>query len=87
MDNIKLNVDFRNFVNWKDSKNRSEHVLDRMQSRGIGRQQILDAITKGSKTIHEDKSIIAEFRWYKVAYREIRIGSIRKIYPITVMVA
>ena len=87
MNNIKLNVAFRNISKWKDSEKRSDHVFDRMQLRGIGRENILDAVTKGAKKIRKDGSIIAEFRWFKVVYREFRINNIRKIYPITVIEA
>ena len=40
---------------------------------------------KGAKKIRKDGSIIAEFRWFKVIYREFKVKDIRKIYPITVM--
>ena len=82
---IRLNVAFRNVREWQDSGKRSEHVLNRMASRGIGKSQIEDAVKRGAKTIRADGSIIAEFRWFRVAYRELRMGKIRKIYPITVM--
>ncbi len=85
MDEIKLNIAFRSMNKWDDSKKRSEHVFDRMQLRGIGRDNILDAITKGTKKIRKDGSIISEFRWFTVVYREFRIKNTRKIYPITVM--
>ncbi|MBI4919103.1 hypothetical protein HY837_04175 [archaeon] len=89
MEEIKINVAFRNMKNWKDSENRSEHVLDRIQRRGIGKEQILEAVKKGAKKIRDDKSIVSEFRWYKLVYREFRLEKekIRKIYPITVMEA
>ena len=82
---IKLNVAFRNIKEWKDSEKRSEHVFDRMKERGIGREQIIDAVKKGAKTIRRDGSIIAVYRWYSVAYREFVIDNVKKIYPITVM--
>jgi len=85
MDEIKLNIAFRSMNKWDDSKKRSEHIFDRMQLRGIGRDNILDAIKKGTKKIRKDGSIISEFRWFKVVYREFRIKNTRKIYPITVM--
>jgi len=84
---IKINVAFRNLKYWQDSEKRSEHVFDRMKERAIGKEQIKDAVLKGAKKIRADKSIVAEYRWYKIAYREFRIKNIRKIYPITVMEA
>ena len=87
MKKIKLNVAFRNIYRWKDSENRSNHVFDRMQLRGIGKENILDAVMKGAKRIRKDGSIVAEFRWFKVVYREFRINNVQKIYPITVMEA
>lgn len=84
MNNIRLNISFKNINKWKDSEKRSEHVFDRMQSRGIGREQIIEAVRQGSKKIREDGSIVAEFRWFKVVYREFRVDSTIKIYPITV---
>lgn len=87
MNEIKINIAFKNVKNWEDSINRSEHVLDRIQRRGIGKEQILEAVKKGAKKIRDDGSIISEFRWYKVIYREFRLENIKKIYPITVMEA
>ena len=85
MDNIRLNVAFKSSNKWKDSSRRSEHVFDRMQSRGIGRENILDAIRKGAKKLRKDGPVIAEFRWFKVIYREFNVKGTRKIYPITVI--
>ncbi|AJF62615.1 MAG: hypothetical protein QT11_C0001G0472 [archaeon GW2011_AR20] len=82
---IKINVAFRNLKHWQDSEKRSEHVFDRMKERAIGKEQIKEAVLKGAKTIRADKSILATYRWYAVAYREFRIKDVRKIYPITVM--
>ena len=82
---IKVNIAFRNINIHKDSEKRSEHVLNRMRLRGITIENIKDAVSKGAKMIRVDKSIIAEFRWFKVIYREFRIYGIRKIYPITVI--
>ncbi len=82
---IKINTAFRNIKDWKDSEKRTEHVFDRMKLRGIGLEQIKEAILKGAKQIRDDKSIIVSYRWYKVIYREFRVKNIRKIYPITVM--
>jgi hypothetical protein len=84
MDTIKVDVGFRSISGWRDSEKRTEHVFDRMKDRGIGREQVIEAVKKGAKRVREDGSIISEFRWYKVIYREFRIGSIKKIYPITV---
>ncbi len=84
---IKLNVAFRNIRNYKDSEKRMDHILDRMQLRGIGKDQIIEAIQKGAKFIRKDGSIICEYRWFKVIYREFIINKIKKIYPITVMEA
>ena len=85
MDNIRLNISFRNTNKWIDSHNRSEHVFDRMKLRGIGRENILDAVTKGTKRLRKDGSVFAEFKWFKVVYREFNVKGIRKIYPITVI--
>lgn len=82
---LKINVAFRNVKEKKDTKKRSEHVLDRMALRGIGKDHIKDAVTKGAKKIRKDGSIISEYRWFRIIYREYRIESVRKIYPITVM--
>ena len=82
---IKLNIAFRNIKEWKDSEKRSEHVFDRMKERGIGREQIIDAVKKGAKKLRKDGSIIAIYRWYSIAYREFVVDNVKKIYPITVM--
>lgn len=84
---IKLNIAFRNVNQYRDSEKRSDHIFDRMQLRGIGKEQIKEAIQKGAKKIRKDQSIIAEYRWFKVVYREFVIENIKKIYPITVMEA
>lgn len=85
MVDIVVNIAFRNIKSYEDSENRSEHVFDRMRLRGITKDNIKEAIQKGPKRIRGDNSIVAEFRWFKVIYREFRIGEIRKIYPITVI--
>ncbi|MEK6861161.1 MAG: hypothetical protein AABY07_04255 [Nanoarchaeota archaeon] len=85
MAEIKVNVAFRNIQQHKDAIKRSDHVFDRMRMRGITKDNIKEAVQKGAKRIREDRSIIAEFRWFKVVYREFQIGEIRKIYPITVI--
>ena len=56
-----------------------------MKLRGIGIDQIREAIQKGAKKIRKDNSIVTEYRWFKVIYREIQYKEIRKIYQITVM--
>ena len=85
MDNIRINVAFRNTKKHFDSEKRSEHVFERMKLRGIGRDQIKDALNKGAKRLRSDGSIVAEYRWFKVIYREFRIKGMRKVYPITVI--
>lgn len=82
---IKVNVAFRNLKFWSDTERRAEHIFDRMRLRGIGVDNIIEAVRKGAKRIRKDGSILAEFRWFSVAYREFRVGNVRKIYPITVM--
>ena len=80
-----MNVAFRNAQQHKDTLKRSDHVFDRMKIRGITKDNIKEAVQKGAKRRREDQSIIAEFRWFKVIYREFQVGNIRKIYPITVI--
>jgi len=84
---VKLNVAFRNIQDHKDSEKRMGHILDKMQLRGIGKDQIIEAIQKGAKFIRKDGSIISEYRWFKVIYREFIVNNIKNIYPITVMEA
>ena len=84
---IKINVAFRNLKMWKDSEKRSEHVFDRMKERAVTVDNIKEAVSKGAKRVRADKSIIAEFRWLKVAYREFIVNDTKKIYPITVIEA
>ena len=84
---LKINIQFRNQKMWRDSERRSEHVFERMKQRGIGIGQIREAVTKGAKKLNVDKTIIAEYRWFRVVYREFQIDNIRKIYPITVIEA
>jgi len=86
---IKLNIKYRDLIdkNWTDSMKRSKHVIDRMSERGISVESIKEAIIKGSKMLREDKSIVSEYMWFKVVYREFIINDIKKIYPITVMEA
>ncbi len=82
---IRINIQFKNIKKWGDSEKRVDHIFDRMQLRGIGNDQIREAIQKGARTIRNDGSIIAVYKWFKVVYREFRMDDIRKIYPITVM--
>lgn len=70
---------------WKDTGRKSEHIIERMRLRGIGVRQIKEAVQKGAKKLRDDQSIIAEYRWYKVVYREFRLKDRTKIYPITVI--
>ncbi len=84
---LKVNVAFRNLHMWQDSEKRTLHVFDKMRDRAVTVDNIKEAVTKGAKQVRADKSIIAEFRWLKVAYREFIVGKTRKIYPITVMEA
>ena len=86
---IKLNIKYRDLIdkNWTDSMKRSKHVIDRMSERGISVESIKEAIIKGSKMLREDKSIVSEYMWFKVIYREFIINNTKKIYPITVMEA
>ena len=84
---IRVNVAFRSLKGWQDSEKRSEHVFERMKERAVSVDHIKEAVAKGAKRVRADKSIIAEFRWLKVAYREFVVGGVRKIYPITVMEA
>lgn len=84
---IKVNVAFRNVKMWQDSEKRSEHVFDRMKDRAVSVDHIKEAVRKGAKHVRADKSIITEFRWLKVAYREFIINKTKKIYPITVIEA
>ncbi len=72
------------FKRWKETGKRVEHIFDRMRLRGIGTNQIKEAVQRGAKILRRDGSIIAEYRWFKVVYREFRLKNIRKIYPITV---
>ncbi len=82
---IEVNVKYKGIKEWKDSIRRVEHVIDRMQLRGIFESQIKEAVQKGAKRLRKDGSFIAEYRWFKVVYRQFQLEDIRKIYPITVM--
>ena len=89
MTELRINIKFtgKEFGPWQDTQKRSEHIFERMKVRGIGIKQIKEAINKGAKTLRSDGSLIVEYRWLKVAYREYRLSTIRKIYPITVIEA
>lgn len=82
---LVVNIAFRNMRMHRDTEYRSEHVFDRMRLRGISKDNIKEAVQKGAKTMREDKSIIAQYRWFSVVYREFQTDDTRKIYPITVM--
>ena len=91
MSEIKIDVKFtqtpiRVVRGWRETKKRAEHIFDRMRSRGIGTEQIREAVQKGAKILKKNGSITSEYRYFKVVYREFRLGEIRKIYPITVIV-
>lgn len=85
MAEIKVNITFRNIQQHKDTFKRSDHVFDRMKMRGITKDNIKEAVRKGAKRIRDDGSIVTEFRWFSVIYREFLVDNIRKIYPITVI--
>ena len=85
MAEIKVNIAFRNIKHHQDAEKRSDHIFERMKMRGITIENIKEAGQKGAKKIRQDQSIVAEFRWFTVIYREFRVENIRKIYPITVM--
>lgn len=85
MAEIRVNIAFRNIKDYSDSEKRSEHIFDRVKLRGITKDNIKEAIQKGAKKIRSDGSIVTEFRWFKVIYREFRLNEIRKVYPITVI--
>lgn len=80
-----INVDFKNINAWKDSIRRVKHIKDRMKLRGIFVLQIKEAVQKGAKKLRKDGSLIAEYRWFRVIYRQFQLDDVKKIYPITVM--
>jgi len=86
MPEIKVNVKFaqKQIKKWKETEKRAEHVFDRMKLRGIGVNEIIEAVQCGAKLLEKDGKIIAVHRWYKIVYREFKLNGIRKIYPITV---
>ncbi len=87
MDKIVVDIEFKGLLKkgWIDTKKRTEHLADRMLLRGISVDNIKDAVRRGVKRIRKDGSIVAEFRWYKIVYRQFNIRDIKKIYPITVI--
>lgn len=84
---VRVNVEYKKAPapSWRDSDQRALHVSDRMRLRGIGIMNIKDAINYGAKKMRDDGSIVAEYRWYKVVYREFKVEQFKKIYPITVL--
>ena len=85
MSEIRVNIEYQNIKKWEDSVKRSEHAIDRMQLRGIGIMNIKDAVRYGAKKLRADGSIVAEYRWFKVVYRQFDLEKFKKIYPITVL--
>ncbi len=88
MSEIRVDIKFtqKPLRGWIETKKRVEHVFDRMKLRGIGVEQIREAVQRGAKVLKNDGSIVADYRYFKVVYREFRLKDIRKIYPITVIV-
>lgn len=84
---IEVNVKYKSIKKWKDSIKRVRHIVDRMQLRGIFEEQIEEAVQKGAKRLRRDGSIIAEYRWFRVIYRQFQLEDVIKIYPITVIEA
>ncbi len=70
---------------WSDSIKRATHLSERISLRGISVDNIKEAVQKGSKKLREDGTIVSEFRWYRVVYREFYLQDFKKIYPITVI--
>ncbi len=89
MREVRINIAYKKLPSekWDDSEKRSFHIIDRMQLRGIGINNIKDAVSYGAKKLREDGSIVAEYRWYKVVYREFNLDQFKKIYPITLLFA
>lgn len=87
MDNIKIDIEFKKLSTgkWGDTAKRVDHLSDRMVSRGIGIDNIIEAVKKGAKSLRHDGTIVSEFRWYKIIYREFNVEGWKKIYPITVI--
>ena len=85
MAELVININFKSMRKWEDSRKRSEHVSQRMIDRGIGISQIKEAVARGAKRLMPDRTIHAEYKWYKVVYKEFVIKGIKKAYPITVI--
>lgn len=71
-------------VNW-DHK-RCKHAIERMWLRGITKDNIREAISKGQKHIQKETGLIEAFyQFYSIVYQEYNEEmKLRKIYPITV---
>lgn len=86
MQTLRVNIECKSIQKkWEDSEKRADHVIDRMELRGIGINQIKDAVAYGAKQIRNDGSMVATYRWYRVVYREFILPNFKKIYPITVL--
>ena len=85
METLRVNIEFKRTSPWNDTEKRSEHLIDRMELRGIGVSNIKEAVSYGAKKLRNDGSIVAEYRWYKIVYREFNLHGFKKIYPITVL--
>lgn len=85
--NIIVDVQFANLMKkrWYDTLKRVGHLADRMRLRGISIDNIKEAVQKGSKKLQKDGTILAEFRWYKIVYREFDMKDFKKVYPVTVI--
>ena len=79
---IRVNVAFKSLKKWQDSEKRSEHVFDRMRERAVSVSNIKEAVAKGAKQVRADKSVVAEYRWLKVVYREFILKNTKKIQYI-----
>ena len=56
-----------------------------MQLRGIGIDNIKEAVNFGAKILRQDGSVVARHKWYAVVYREFDLPAFKKVYPITVL--
>jgi len=70
------------------SEKRQRHLLDRMILRGVSREELLQAIQRGTKRRQRERLYESRYRYFSVVYEEITDprGRWRKIYPITVKV-
>lgn len=84
---ILINIDYEKIYKkkWIDTIKRVKHLAERMKLRGIDTDHIKEAVKKGAKKLRSDGTIVTEFRWYKIIYREFNLKNIKKIYPITVI--